>query len=449
MSTFEAKKNNGYRGRIVFLEDGPLSPNGGEGATYRFIEGARLFASSGYDVLFINSFRGWSDWRRLAELAEVGIRVALVHPDDFYLNADVLRTRLREFSPDFVQTKDPKMIASLIERDLLPPSTNLIFDCHDLHDETAGARELWNKELFAAMISDFVICISPEEAKRLAEYCPEKQIIFRPCSIDISIMRKPETRPTRRRLAYVGHLYYEPNEQAARWLCQEMMPYLWSKDDRIELSFFGHVPPALKTELSSHRTIFHGYVEDVVKAVSDCDVALSVVREGTGTRVKVIHYAAAATPVVANLLGLQGWAPDCGALLAERPEDIASACLHLISSPEERVVAARQLQDYLLHNNAPAEVNLQKHRFTSSERFPLRYQRFLAEANLPATNENFMTKLAHETQPWLEEMVKKGRFKSVVTREIQTGEFFDLTVKTALDTLASRGVDVAARAAGN
>lgn len=435
-------------GKIAFLEDGPLSPNGGEGATYRFVETARLFSKNGYEVLFINAYRGWSDWRRLAELASEGIRVALVHPDDFYSHADVLRARLKEFSPEFVQTKDPKMIASLIEREVLPPSTNLIFDCHDLHDQTPGADDLWRKELFAALVSDLVVCISPDEANRLTNYCNEDKVVFRPCAIDERLVRKSELRPTRHRLAYVGHLYYGPNEQAARWLCKHVIPLLRAKDQQIQVSFFGHVPPALKAELSSEAAVFHGYVEDVVGAVAQCDAALSVVQEGTGTRVKIIHYAAAATPVVANKLGLQGWPLDCGAVIAEQAEDIARSCAELVGSPEMRLAAGSRLQAYMLRQQGAADIGLRGQGSSTPDRYHQRYLSFLRGANVPV-EKNFMSDLAEETQPWLGEMVTKGRFRSMFSENILVGEFLDLTDKSVLRVLEDREAGAGAMRVGS
>ncbi|WP_418280460.1 glycosyltransferase family 4 protein [Halorubrum sp. DTA98] len=97
---------------------------------------------------------------------------------------------------------------------------------------------------------------------------------------------------------FVGAYDYEPNGQAATYICEEIAPKL----PDVTFVLAGRNPPGSTPE----NVQTPGYVSDLPGLLSAADVALCPLTMGSGTKLKMMDYLAAGLPIVTTPVGTQG-----------------------------------------------------------------------------------------------------------------------------------------------
>ena len=93
-----------------------------------------------------------------------------------------------------------------------------------------------------------------------------------------------------------------------------------------------------------------GYLDDVRPAVRGAAACVAPLRQGGGTRLKILEAMALGTPVVATSRGIEGIAATDGenVLIADAPADFAAATRRLMEDPSLRArigAAGRRLTE--------------------------------------------------------------------------------------------------------
>lgn len=107
-------------------------------------------------------------------------------------------------------------------------------------------------------------------------------------------------------LFFMGKLNYQPNAEGLRFLDRTVMPELERKaPGRFKILITGGPVP---TERYHPSMIFAGRLPDaqLVRAIQRADICLAPVFSGSGTRLKVLEYMAAAKPIVSTGKGAEG-----------------------------------------------------------------------------------------------------------------------------------------------
>ncbi len=134
-------------------------------------------------------------------------------------------------------------------------------------------------------------------------------------------------------LVFVANLSYAPNAEAARWLCDEVLPRL----GEVRVAIVGSRPtPAVRALADDPRVTLAPDVADVTPWYEGASVAVVPVLRGGGSRIKLLEALAHRRPVVTTLAGAEGlpW-PAAGSplLLADTPAEFARACRTLLDDP--------------------------------------------------------------------------------------------------------------------
>ena len=143
-------------------------------------------------------------------------------------------------------------------------------------------------------------------------------------------------RPREHAIVFTGNLEYAPNVSAVRWFAREIWPEVRRAEPGLEWRLVGRNPHAvapLVAGVDGVRVI--GPVADAVEEIGRAKVAVVPLLAGSGTRFKIVEAWAAATPVVATLIGAEGLdAVDRKHLvIADGARQFADAVVELVRRP--------------------------------------------------------------------------------------------------------------------
>ncbi len=147
-------------------------------------------------------------------------------------------------------------------------------------------------------------------------------------------------------LLFVGLLYWPPNIDAIRWFIDHVLPLIRAEipEARLIVAGRGPVPPELTSYVGQTGIQFEVSPPEIAAVYREARVAITPVRLGDGTKIKVLEALAMGRPVVTTNDAARGHALIDGvhALFANEPADFASACLRLLRDDvlAQRLVSA-------------------------------------------------------------------------------------------------------------
>lgn len=147
------------------------------------------------------------------------------------------------------------------------------------------------------------------------------------------LQRRPNT------LVFNGSLAYRANYDAMRWFLAEVHPLIKMQQPAVSLTITGALEGVDLDGLALDESVhLAGYVADVRSPVAEATAAIAPIRQGGGTRLKILEAMALGTPVVATTKGAEGLEVKTGEhlLLADTPQAFAQAVLTLLDDPELR-----------------------------------------------------------------------------------------------------------------
>jgi glycosyltransferase involved in cell wall biosynthesis len=151
-------------------------------------------------------------------------------------------------------------------------------------------------------------------------------------------------RPT---LAFTGAMDYAPNEQAAIFFAQHVMPVLRQKHPTVRFFIVGKNPTSELLKLASDSVIVTGEVPSVANYLKDIDIVVAPLLSGAGMKNKVLEALAASRPLVASKVAVEGIDLSCGNdyLLAETSEEWVAAVDQLLQDPAQASKIAENGKD--------------------------------------------------------------------------------------------------------
>jgi glycosyltransferase involved in cell wall biosynthesis len=166
--------------------------------------------------------------------------------------------------------------------------------------------------------------------RRLAAH-PDRVVIIPngiavPERLNISV-REP------RRLVFNGAPTYTPNLDAVTYFAKDILPHVRARVPDAWLAVTGSTAGAAVNDLTDTPGVtFTGWLEDIQNYVAESRVCVVPLRQGGGTRLKILQAMALGTPVVATRKGAEGLRVANGEdiLIADTAEEFADATVRLI-----------------------------------------------------------------------------------------------------------------------
>ena len=135
-------------------------------------------------------------------------------------------------------------------------------------------------------------------------------------------------------LVFTGALDYYPNSNAMLYFSGEIWPVLKEEYPHLTLTIIGKSPSVkLRSSLASCNGVqILGYVKDIRPHMRTAKIFICPIREGGGTRIKILDAFAQGIPVVSTKIGAEGLDVVHGEhlLIADSPPDFVQAIKTLL-----------------------------------------------------------------------------------------------------------------------
>jgi polysaccharide biosynthesis protein PslH len=157
-----------------------------------------------------------------------------------------------------------------------------------------------------------------------------------PNGVDCTRNRPGLAVPIPGRLVFNGSLAYQANYDAMQWFLVEVYPTLQRLVPDLSLTITGSIDGVDLSRLALDPTVqVTGYLEDVRPTVAQASVCVVPIREGGGTRLKILEAMALGTPVVATRKGAEGLDVSDGKhlMLADDPARFIESTLRILQDP--------------------------------------------------------------------------------------------------------------------
>ena len=191
--------------------------------------------------------------------------------------------------------------------------------------------------------------MSREDRDFIRNLAPKLQVDVVANGVDIEYFAKTKKqKPTSPTVLFVGQFKWLPNRDATKFLVEEIWPKIKSQIINAKLWIVGRNPPDDILNYRSDDIRVDGGVEDIRLAYGSASVLLAPIRNGRGTKYKILEAMATQTPIVGTKLAIEGINIQAGvhALVSQTAEDLASQTVKVLTSPafgQKLATAAYQL----------------------------------------------------------------------------------------------------------
>jgi glycosyltransferase involved in cell wall biosynthesis len=214
-----------------------------------------------------------------------------------------------------------------------------------------GMRLAKYERRFCKRFSLNITC-SDIDTGRLLELAPHANVLTIPNGVDLEFF-KPQGLPTHpNSLIFIGTMNWYPNIEAVLYIAEKLWPRLKHKHPGLTCDIVGANPPASIRALSNRFPDFHvhGFVDDVRPYIEQATIYVCPIRDGGGTKLKILDAMAMEKAVVAHPLACEGINVRHGhnVLLAENELMFIEYIDHLLNADKKRETlgrAARRLME--------------------------------------------------------------------------------------------------------
>ena len=182
------------------------------------------------------------------------------------------------------------------------------------------------------------VVVSEDDAAVFRKVSPKVPVSVIQNGVDVDFFTPGNGTSVPGRLVFEGTMAFPPNQQAAIFLVNEIMPHIWAKRPDASLTLVGRDPPPDIRALGSNRVFVTGAVEDIRPYVREAEVFVCPLKSGAGIKNKLLQAWAMGKAVVATSLSVGGLGARDGhnLLIRDDVEAIASAVLELLEKPSQR-----------------------------------------------------------------------------------------------------------------
>jgi len=185
---------------------------------------------------------------------------------------------------------------------------------------------------------DLNITCSDIDLERLLKISPQINGEVIPNGVDIEFFYPKNVKKDKNSLIFAGGLSWYPNADAMSYFSRQIWQKLKSYNPSVVMNVVGKSPSKELVELAKIDSNFkvHGFVDDVRLYIDKAQVYVCPIRDGGGTKLKILDALAMGSAVVAHPKSVEGIEVVDGesVLLAETPEQFCTQIQKLITNEE-------------------------------------------------------------------------------------------------------------------
>lgn len=173
--------------------------------------------------------------------------------------------------------------------------------------------------------------VSQIDALRFKSVAPSLSVEVVENGVDCSYYQSRESHPKNSEMIFVGSMDWYPNSDAMVYFHQSILPKILERSPEAHLTLVGKSVPA-EIQRDSARIKCTGFVPDIRPLVRDARLFICPIREGGGTRLKLLDAFAQGIPVVSTTVGAEGLDVTHREhlLLADSPQEFCDAVVELL-----------------------------------------------------------------------------------------------------------------------
>jgi len=212
-----------------------------------------------------------------------------------------------------------------------------------------GRRVARYEKKIAGSFAAHIAC-STLDCERLRAIAPHANAVTIPNGVDVDYFRPASGANRAASVIFVGSLNWYPNVDAVLFLLDKVWPVLKARVPDLRLDVVGTAPPQaiLERAASLPDVTIHGFVSDVRPFMESAAVYVCPIRDGGGTKLKILDAFSMRKCVVAHPIACEGIDVEPGrhVQFADSPQAFVREIERLLQDPDSRErmgTAARQL----------------------------------------------------------------------------------------------------------
>jgi polysaccharide biosynthesis protein PslH len=170
---------------------------------------------------------------------------------------------------------------------------------------------------------DLNIAVSELDKAMLQEIAPSARFEVAENGVDVHYFSRRDDYRSRDRIIFAGRLDQYSNRDAIIHFCTNAWPLVRSAIPDMKLTIIGNNPPPRLVDIAGNdgRIELLGYVDDVRPHFARAAAVVCPIRDGGGTRIKILDAMAMGMPIVSTTIGCEGIdaVPGVDVLIADTP----------------------------------------------------------------------------------------------------------------------------------
>ncbi len=204
------------------------------------------------------------------------------------------------------------------------------------------ASKLKKYETNIASKFDINFTVSDIDKDRLLDIAPDSRIEIIANGVDVNYFTPDTSDIVQGSLIMVSGMNWYPNRDAVIYMQEKIWPLLIKKHPDVSWVVVGASPPQQLLDLANEdkRITVTGFVDDVRPYLKKAHIYLCPMRDGGGTRLKILDALSMAKPIVSTTIGYEGIdvTAEENALFANTPEEFVNQISRLL---EDRDLCAQ------------------------------------------------------------------------------------------------------------
>jgi len=212
-----------------------------------------------------------------------------------------------------------------------------------------GKLERYEQQVCAEFETNFMV--SELDKQRLLEFVPLARADVIANGVDVDYFSPSSEQVVSGNLIVASGMNWFPNRDAVIYMCEDIWPVLSSQMPDLSWTVVGADPPQQLLDLAARDRCIEvtGFVNDVRPYLSRAEIYLCPMRDGGGTRLKILDAMAMGKAIVCTTMGCEGIAvtPEKNILIADSPTEFLKQIRRLRESSSLRESLGKAAREFV------------------------------------------------------------------------------------------------------